>query len=196
MIKQFLVILFAFTALNAQDGKSVLKDIQTKFSKIQDMSADVTQSSAKSKFYYKKENKYRIEAGTNIIVSDGNTIWNYNKKTNKVVLSRPEDTEMASTINNLVYSFPDQSKISYDGKEKIGTEEYNVLTMTPIKSSGSFNKIRIWSDNSNMIKRVIVTDRSGSSLVFEFSNIKINSSIPGSKFSFEAPKGSEIIDLR
>lgn len=196
MKKIFVLLLFAITFSNAQDAKSLIKDIQDRFSKIKDLSADALQNSSKSRFFYQKENKYRIETKANTIVSDGSTIWNHTKKNNKVVISRPEDTELAYTINNLVYAFPEQSKVSFEGKEKIGSDEFNVLLLTPLRSSGSFSKIKIWSDSSNLIRKVSVTDKSGTNLSFEFSNIRINNNIPDSKFSFEPPEGSEIIDLR
>lgn len=196
MKKLFVLLICLFNVLYAQDANSILKDIQKRFGKIQDLSADVIQNSTKSKFFYQKENKYRIETTNNIIISDGNSIWNYNKKNNKVVISRPEDTEMTYTINNLVYSFPEQSKLIFEGKEKIGAEEYNILSMTPAGSSSNYKKIKIWADKTNMIRKVNVSDAAGNNLIFEFTNIKINSNIPDSRFSFEPAKGSEIIDLR
>lgn len=196
MKKLFVFIFCAYSVFYAQDGKLILKDIQLRFSKIQDLSTDVIQNSTKTKFLYKKENKYRIETTNNTIISDGSSIWNYNKKNNKVVISRPEDTEMTYTINNLVYSFPEQSRLLYEGKEKIGPEEYNVLSMTPARSSSNYKKIKIWADKSNMIRKVNVSDAAGNILIFEFTNIKVNSNIPDSRFSFEPSKGSEIIDLR
>lgn len=196
-MRKLLVLFFcAFSFYYAQDAASVIKDIQTRFGKIQDLTADVSQNSSISKFYYQKENKYRIETKGSVIVSDGSTIWTYTKKTNKVVISSPEDKDMQYTINNFVYSFPSQCKVKFEGKEKAGSEEFNIISMTPVKSAGTFSSIRIWSDNSNLIRKVNVADRSGSNLVFEFSNIRLNSNIPDSKFSFEPPKGSEVIDLR
>jgi len=196
-MKKLLIFFFCAFILNyAQDAKSIIKNIQTKFGTIQDLTANVSQNSSKSIFYYQKENKYRIESAGSTIVSDGQRIWNHNKKTNKVVISMPHDQEMAYTINNLVYSFPEQSKIKYEGKEKIGSENCDVVTMIPSGSNRSFDKIKIWSDRSHLIRRANITDASGVNLVFEFSNIKINTGIPDSRFSFEPPKGSEIIDLR
>jgi outer membrane lipoprotein-sorting protein len=50
--------------------------------------------------------------------------------------------------------------------------------------------------NDNLIRKIELVDNSGLINIFNLSNIKINTNIPGHMFSFEPPKGSEIVDLR
>ena len=78
--------IFFTTSFAQEDAQVVLKNIQNKFESITDLSAQLTQSvngnvNLKGKVYYKKENQVRFEFKNILIVSDGETSWNYNQKT-------------------------------------------------------------------------------------------------------------------
>ena len=45
------------------------------------------------KFLFKKENQLRLELKNLIIVSDGKTNWNYNKKQNKVIITNYDEND-------------------------------------------------------------------------------------------------------
>ena len=85
------IILFN-PSIAQDDAKVVLKNIQDKFDSITDLSAQIIQSvngqvNLKGKVYYKKEDHLRFEFNNILIVSDGETSWNYNEKQNKVIIT-------------------------------------------------------------------------------------------------------------
>ncbi|KAA0247209.1 MAG: outer membrane lipoprotein carrier protein LolA [Chlorobiota bacterium] len=88
----FISVLFLSNSLGQANPQELLKNIQDKFNSINDLSADLAQSvngkiNLKGKVFYKKDNHLRFEFENNVIVSDGETSWNYSKKQNKVIIS-------------------------------------------------------------------------------------------------------------
>lgn len=87
-----IAILLLFTVqLQAQDAQEIIRKVQSKYDNISDAKATFTQTvkgsggkgnSSSGVIYIKKQNNYRIEAGNQIIITDGVTSWVYspNKK--------------------------------------------------------------------------------------------------------------------
>jgi len=83
-----LIILLCSTVSFSQTAESVLKSLQAKINSIADLSANVTQStngksSLSGKLFFKKENNLRLEFGSQTIIADGKTSWNYDQKNKK-----------------------------------------------------------------------------------------------------------------
>jgi len=118
----FLISIFILNFISystaQEDPKKVLKNIQDKFSSIKDLSADLTQLvndkvNLKGKVFYKKENHLRFEFDNMLIVSDGETSWNYNKKQNKVIIT-DYDTEgnKILSIRQIIYDYPKDCELN------------------------------------------------------------------------------------
>jgi outer membrane lipoprotein carrier protein len=200
LIIQFLIII---STLNiCQDVNQLLKNVQAKFNSISNFSSDFLQFTKlsgsdkpvtyKGRFYFEKENKYRIELKNSKIISDGKTIWNYNKNTKKVVINNIESDPSAFSIKNIIYDYPAQSTVRFLGKEN----SYNVIELKPKKSTDNFELIKLWIDENNLIKKVEMTDSNNLLLTFELSNIKLNQNLKVDNFTFVPPQGVEVIDLR
>ncbi len=201
MIKYFLVLYSVwfsqvFTPAQTDAGK-LLSALQSRFDSIEDLSADITQSingktNLAGKIFYKKENKLRFEFRDMLIVSDGETSWNYNKNENKVIITGYDSggTDFLS-IENLVYKYPEECSISsyeFEGK--------NVLEFKPKTPTFSFSSIKLWIDEDDLVGRALFDDPAAGLIQIDLSNYKLNKNIADSYFSFSPPAGSEIIDLR
>lgn len=190
------VIFFNFI-IAQDDAKVVLKNIQDKFNSISDLSADITQLvnskvNLKGKVYYKKENHLRFEFKNILIVSDGETSWNYNEQQNKVIITN-YDTEgnKIFSIRQIIYEYPDDCELStYE------IEGEKVLQLIPKDNSLSFNSVKLFITDDNLISKVLIDDPSTGLIQIDLSNFQINKNLPDSYFSFFPPEGSEILDLR
>ncbi len=199
MIKIFITIIFVFTAttFSQNDADKVLNDLQTKFDTIKDLSVEFTQSSnGKNKLigtlFIKKENKLRIETDNLIVITDGTTSWNYNKKENKVIISNYDNSDPGVfSINELVYELPAQSDIELSNENG-----QNVLTLTPNSYEYSFDSVKLWLNEDNLISKVELNDATMGKANVRFSNYQLNQNLKDSEFSFTPPEGSRIIDLR
>jgi outer membrane lipoprotein carrier protein len=202
MIKYFFygiitICIFSFSLLKAQtEADELLKNIQEKFDTVKDMSADLRQSvngnvNLNGKIFFKKEDKLRFEFDNVLIISDGETSWNYNKKENKVIIVENDDETNYLSINKIIYEYPGKCDLSSDE-----VDGRTVLILTPETSELNFSTAKLFINNDNLISRAIIDDPAGRQIQLDFSNYKINQNLSDSYFSFIPPEGSNIIDLR
>lgn len=192
-----LITLVSVNPLNAQnEGDQFLESLQNKFNTINDFTASITQTingktSLSGKIFFKKENNFRIEFGNSIIVSDGISSWNFNKKENKVIITDYAEDESLFSINYLVYQFPAQCTLQ---GERDGN--FRKLTLTPKSRTSNFGEVTLWINNNDLIEKIQTYDAASGLMELNFSNIKINQSLPVTLFQFSPPQESKIIDLR
>ena len=192
-----LTVLLIGTALSQTEGAKLLKRLQTKFDSIEDMSVDFKQlHNGKNIFsgllLYKNENKIRIDTKKLLIISDGKTSWNFNKRENKVIISNyDENSSGLLSINELLYVFPKDCDIS-----STIADDQRVLILIPNSYTANFDKVQIWLTDDDLIGKVRIADASMGTTEVSFSNYRLNQDLSLSNFSFTPPKGSKIIDLR
>jgi chaperone LolA len=192
-----LIFVFAVTAFSQNNADKVMKELQLKFDKIKDLSAQFTQlTNGKSKLagmlFIKKENKLRIDTKNLIIVSDGKTFWSYNKKANKVIISSYDENEPGVfSMKELVYDLPAESDI-----ELSNDNGQRVLKLTPNSYAYNFDDIKLWLSEDNLINKVVLNDATMGKVEVRFSNYQLNQNLMDSDFLFTPPEGSRIIDIR
>lgn len=193
--------------LFAQSGNQTLKNLQNKFKSINTLSADFQQagslsadkqlSTSKGRLYYQKENKYRIEFRNLEFVSDGSTVWSYNKKNKKVIINDLNKSDAtAFSLKSFLYDYPSESTVESLPKEDVNGTRCDVIRFNSKGGKQAFKSVKIWSDPNSIIRKAEITDKSGAVYSFELSNVKVNPPLHSGMFTFETPKGSEVIDLR
>jgi len=199
--RNIFILIISFILCNSsiaqEDAKVVLKNIQDKFDSITDLSAQITQLvngkvNLKGKVYYKKENQLRFEFKNILIVSDGETSWNYNEKQNKVIIT-DYDTEgnKILSMRQIIYEYPDECELStYE------LEREKVLQLIPKDNSLSFNSVKLFITDDNLISKVLIDDPATGTIQLDLSDYQINKNSSDSLFSFSPPEGSQVLDLR
>lgn len=193
----FISVLFLSNSLGQANPQELLKNIQDKFNSINDLSADLAQSvngkiNLKGKVFYKKDNHLRFEFENNVIVSDGETSWNYSKKQNKVIISDYDsEGNKILSIRQLIYEYPEDCKLSMSEVDGIKT-----LELIPQDDTFTFNSIKLFVDSENLIIKVLIDDPATGNIQVNLSDIQINKKLADSYFQFLPPEGSQIIDLR
>ena len=192
-----LVVFLSFQSISAQNAK-LLEELQNHFNSIKDFSADLVQLNngrinLKGKIFFKKENNLRLELKNIIIVSDGKTNWNYNKKLKKVIISDYDENDPSVlSLKRIIFDYPAKCEVS----ETMEKGE-NVLVLKPQPNSGiNADVIKIWINKENNVTRVSASEASGDDIEVRFSNYVVNAGIPDSEFSFTPPQGTKVIDLR
>ncbi len=192
-----LIVSFLFcTALQAQVNGQ-LKQLQKKFNSLKNISAEFTESAngtinLAGRFYYEKENKLRIDLKDATIVSDGTNTWNYNKKEKKLIIGTYDKNDPSLlSIKNIVDVYPSECKVETGIEGKT-----NILTLTPKTGGLPFNSVKIKLNGESLISSMVVIDRNGREMQFDFTNYKTNENLPKSLFTISPPKGSKVIDLR
>jgi len=181
-----------------ETGDKLLKNLQAKFAKVEDLSAEFKQSingkaTIAGKFFYKREDRLRIELKNSILISNGSTNWNYNLKENKVIISNSEENNASPlSLRKIVYDYPEECTIT---SETDNGEE--VLVFTPNKNSSiGYSVVKMWISKENLINRILMKDKADNLIQIDFSKYKLNQKISDSKFNFTPAEGSKVIDLR
>ena len=198
-MKKYFGLIFFFLVTVSFGGdkeEKILKALQNKFETINDLTVDIIQKAGgkeilSGKLSFKKENKYNLDLKNILIISDGISIWNFNKKENKVIINNVDESDPSFfSFNTFVYDYPSQCII---------TSEQNgeVLVLTPKENSDlNFSKARLWINKENLITKIIFEGTGSGDSEVVFANYKLNKNITDSKFKFSPPEGSTIIDLR
>ncbi|MEO8665313.1 MAG: outer membrane lipoprotein chaperone LolA [Ignavibacteria bacterium] len=205
-IKSYLLIfiLLANSASYAQDAQEIIKKVQTKYENISDAKATFTQTlkgsggkanSSSGVIYIKKGNKYRIEAGGQIIITDGQTSWSYSPRRKQVVIDNYKDEGNSFSPNKFLFNYPENFYSDLEGEDNVGGVDCYIIKLTP-RSGGSVKSAKIWIDkNEDLIRKInIVTTESTNT--YSLKDISLDAGVSASKFSFSPPEGVEIIDLR
>lgn len=191
------IILFYSTVSFCQSAESVLKSLQNKFDSISDLSADVTQkangkSSLSGKLFFKKENNLRLELGNQTIVADGKTSWNYNKKDKKLIISNYDENGAGLlSINYLVHDYPKECNLSFSSE---GNK--TVLVLKPKSKRNNLGEVQLFINKESFIDKVVIRNQTSGNMEVNFSNYKLNNNLSQSLFTFSAPEGTTVVDLR
>jgi len=207
LFKNFFLMLFflsvAVASMDAQSGNETLRKIQNKFKSIINFSAEFKQTifdpdgkqNAKlsGKFLYKRKNKFVVELRNGSIISDGTSVWNYDSRLKRVVISSFSDEPTFFSLERYIFDYPVLCKIKYIGSEK-GKDE--IIELVPKDNNIDFKSAKIWKNQDDMISRMEIIDLADIKYIFQLSLVKIDQDIPDSKFSYTPSKGIKIIDLR
>ena len=206
MKTKLIFFLFVISSLIfAQSANDVLKKIQNKFNSINNFTANFSQNyfntqgkdagKSNGKFSYKRKNKFIVDLKSQLIVSDGQTIWNNDKRFNRVVISNLSDDPTSFSLEQFIFDYPPLCKNRIVKEEKAAKGEV-LVEMIPKDQDLQFKVVKIWVSSDGMVTKLEIVDRGEMRYAFQFSEIKINQDLPDSKFTFTTPKGIQVIDLR
>lgn len=179
---------------NVQNVYRDITDAKASFAQTVKMKGSGAQSSAGT-LYIKKENKYRIETGGQVIVTDGSTTWVYSPKRKQVTIDNYKDDGNVFSPNKYLFQYPENFYSDLEGTEKMNGKDVYVLKLRH-RENGYIKSAKLWVDKDEwLIKKItIVTDES--TTTYTVKNIQLNAGLSNSKFSFSAPEGVEVIDMR
>ena len=179
---------------NVQNVYKDITDAKASFSQTVKFSKSKSQTSSGT-LYIKKENKYRIETGTQTIVTDGTTSWSYSPKKKQVIIDNYKETGNTFSPNKYLFQYPENFYSDLEGTEQLSGKDVYVLKLKP-RESGYVKSAKLWVDKTDwIIKKIyIVTDES--TTTYNVKNVQLNAGLGNSKFTFTPPEGVEVIDMR
>ena len=203
---KFFCIVFFLAALNcyAQDAQTVVSNLQNKFKTIEDFTSIFKQTTKGSfadssltltgKFDYKKKNKFKVELKNIELISNSETVWNYDKRLNRVVINSIDENQAFLNIDDIINNYPEQCIAELVKNSRQG--EFYILNLTPKKNTLEFSSAKIWIDKNYILNKIEIKDFSGSVYFVELTNIKLNQKLSDSDFEFTVPEGCKVIDFR
>ncbi|MCH5599146.1 LolA family protein [Niabella ginsengisoli] len=204
-----LMSVISFAQQKDPKAKAILDQVSAKFKTYKTVSANFAYQiansagkalSSKSGTVQMKGNKYAINLGSNKIISDGVTIWNYDPASKEVTVSSASASEGTITPQKLFTDFYNKDFMYVMDKDgKVGGKEVNKIIMQPIDKNKPFARVYVAVDKAtkNIISTTVV-EKSGNRYVYNVSNFKPNVAISDANFTFDKAKypGVEVVDLR
>ena len=115
------------------------------------------------------------------------------KGSKKVIINDVDETDPSFfSFQRIVYDYPQKCDLS---SEKDG--DFDVLIFVPKQNSNlGFDEAKVSIGKDDLISKVELTGSGSEKTEVDFSNYKLNQNLADSKFKFNPPEGSSIIDLR
>ena len=194
-------------ALAGDTAEDILSKMQKKYDTIKDAKVTFTQhvqfgvtkseETFSGKLLMKKGNKYRIEMEQQTLVTDGKSVWSYAKVNNQVLIDRYKEDPKSFSPDKILVNAPANYASTLLGKEKFGEREAAILKLVPRNTKSNIQWMKVWVDDDDALMRKIqVRDVSDNLTTYTISDIFLNTGVSESQFTFDAPAGVEVIDLR
>jgi outer membrane lipoprotein carrier protein len=210
----FMLVLCLTVTAWAQTGQSasaesVARDLQKKYDRITDFSADFVhsyrggilkqQATEQGHLLVKKPGKMRWEYTSpekKTFVSDGHKLYSYIPQDKQVVVSTvPADDEAPSPAlfltgkGNITRDF----NVFFDKVPEAPAGSI-VLRLTPKKHEPEYNSLTLVVKPSTLDLFMLITvDPQGGRSVFTFTNLKENVGLADNQFVFKIPRGVDVV---
>jgi outer membrane lipoprotein carrier protein len=141
----------------------------------------------------KRPGKLRIEyTNGQLIMIDGTEAWFYSRKSEQAIRRTFKDFEQA---NIPVAFLLGAGAIRQDfAVSMLEADKPRMLDLVPKKAGAAMKMLRLYSDETGKITRMIVYDRSGNTSDVQFFDVREGVGLDDVQFRFKAPKGTEIIE--
>ncbi len=215
----FLILLLGWNSLLLQaqapagmgksdaEAKKILDAVSTRFKSYKSVQAKFTLNieNASGKSMGTKSGdvtlsglRYRISSPGQEILSDGVTVWSYEKASNEVTISKIDPSANAITPQKLFTNFYDKDFLyKLNGTVKLAGKSMQEIELTPVDKSKPFHKVLLYVSQS-VIYSTKVFEKNGNRFTYGISQMKTGASVPDQTFVFN-PKsypGVEVVDLR
>jgi outer membrane lipoprotein-sorting protein len=195
-------------ANSKESVEKIIKDVQKKYEKIEVLQVDFRQvnrfkltgieNEIFGSIWISQKNKFRLETEDQIMASDGESFWRFNKLENQVLIDHAKKSQQDIFLNNFLYQISDYYYGQIVSEQKHGKSKIFEIKLTPKNTDDSFfNFIKVWlMDKSWELEKVVYVDFNDNEVEYQIEKLDQNPDVSLDAFSFEIPKGTEVVDLR
>ena len=187
-------------------ASEIIKNVQNNYNQTNDAVIQFTQTvvyplskiskTIKGTLYLKKGNKYRIETGDKVMVTDGKTSWIYMPGSKQVIIDNFRDDKNTVTPDKFLLDVPSDYFAVLLSTQKTDKGNVYTLRLTPKSDNSFIRSIKIVVNADWTVHSAEVSDMNDTRYTYIVDNLKTNSDLPDSEFEFTPPKGAQIVDLR
>jgi len=201
------LVLFSVSLPAADSATDIIERVQKKYAEINDailhFSQKVRFNLSKAEYtssgtlYMKKTNHYRIVTEDRTFVTDGKTVWSYSPANKQVLIDTYKEEPRSFSPEKFLLSVPKDFYSAILGREKFQGKKVVLLKLSPKDDSASMKSLKLWVDDGEwLLWRAEVVDMNDNVTDYTVSDIRLNTTLSDSTFSFAAPPGVEVVDLR
>lgn len=194
-------------AISAQTAEGVLEKARKKYDSLNDAELHFTQTvkfpvshleqRISGQLRMKKTNHYRMETDEMVVVTDGETVWSYSRVNNQVLIDRFKMDERMFSPERILTAAPADYSATLIGKEKIASQPTVVIKLIPSADQGFIKVLKLWiGENDFLTRKVEMVDANGKETTYLVSDLRMNTGLSDTLFSYTAPENAEVVDLR
>ncbi len=204
------LVLFAMIGVStaATDAADVLRQTRERYETINTLSvqfenifsfeqAGIEEQQADGRFLMKKPHMFRVEMPELIQGTDGTVFWTYSPATSQIQIYDYDPAKTAVRPDNFLTAFITDEGATYHGQARIDRQRCHVVEVRPSDTTSEIEVIKVWIGRRKWIARkVLYTNRNGSTNLFNFTDIQINSDVAETEFKFQPSPNTETLDFR
>jgi len=203
-----LFVLFFWQAALSADVNDIIRNVQKTYDRMDNFSAVFRQidtfkltgsrTETIGKIYIKNGDKYRFESEDQVIVTDGKTVWTYNALSKQLLIDRVRKNSGALLPRDLLFKYPKTHYATLLGEEKKNGRSFYLVRLDPKEGvRGYIKSIRLHIEKKSwLIDEIETTDPNGNTSLFEISKINRKTKLADTLFTYQPPKGAEVVDMR
>jgi outer membrane lipoprotein carrier protein len=194
---------------NDPEAKKVLDAVSAKLKSYKAVQASFTLKVEDSKgklqgtrngVVYIKGSTYHISITGSEIFSDGKDVWNYDKSSNEVTVTKSDPANTTISPEKFFTDFYDKDFLyKLDGNIRIGARNLQEVELTPLDKTKSFYKVLLYIDPSTHAMVTIKWfDKGGNRYTLDTTKLNGNAPLTEGQLAFNKAKfpGVEVVDLR
>ena len=140
--------------------------------------------------------RYRVETATQLIVSDGKTVWTYNKPIDQVGIDRLGE-DRSPLLRDLVLRYMREYAAELLGEEEVSGRKCWVLRLKAKDPAELVGQITVWVDREKYIVwQTEEIDANGNRNRYVVTVFEEPARLPDELFRFQPLPSAEVIDLR
>ena len=195
------IVLFAGQAeAQSRSPEAVARQLLDRYGDATSMRAAFTQTVGAQKLdgtISVKDDAFRLDLAEQTLVTDGETLWSYFKPDRQVVVQDYDPSEVGFSVGQLFTDYLEVFRATGATRATIRGVRHDVLTLRPRERGLAVRDVTLYVRSSDGVPtRVRVHDTNGGTLAFDLQNIERDVRFPASTFQFQAPRGTETVDLR
>lgn len=194
------VLLAGQASAQSSDPEAVAQRLQRTYASVRSLTAEFTQRIGQERLQGSmavRGDAFRLELPGQTLVTDGATLWSYSRDEKQVVIQDYSPDDVGFQIGQLFTNYLKVFRPTGASRATIDGVRHDVLALRPREAGSSVRDVTIYARSSDGVPtRVRVHDVNGATLSFDLRNVRLNGSIPASRFRFQAPSGTETVDLR
>lgn len=187
--------------------KDITDRMQRRYDMVDDASASFTQSiklgyanveqAFKGSVIFKKPKCYRLESEHQTLVTDGVTVWAYAPANRQVIVDTYKEQRNSVSPEEFLLSLPSSYYATVVARETIGGDPSVVLKLLPKDDRSFVRSVRLWVVESTAeVRRIQIIDQNETETTYAIESTRLNTNVTDATFTFSAPAGTEIVDLR
>ena len=208
-----LITLMLFGPVSGMDGPEVIERVQRQFDKLKTLSARFEKKhfwkllgqtqSVGGELHVQKPNLFRLETEIRTVVTDGMTAWSYDPQNEQVLLNDYVAVEGDRSYEKLLFDlvllggYEDRFTPRYMAEEKVRGRKCHVIDLRAIEQDAYVETVLLWIDTKEwLVRRIEYKNINGDVTTYELDQLKKNKKPKDGVFTFVAPPGVEVVDLR